>query len=295
MSEAIALNILLGLVWATIGTLMAHVARRGGSVFGFYMVGTAIASVASWAFLIHWPVLLAGDVPRLWDLVVWSALAGMVNGGGQATLVSAMRRGHRGLTWAISQSAMAMPFLASFVIFQERVALVNWIGFGLILLAIATLTRKGDAEIQGGSKAAWLALALGALAMIGSAQTLFGVPSRWEGFQDVARLRVPVAMSAAVFVHAAVYLLEKTRLDRRTVSLAGIWAAEVMVAFMLLFHVLDRMEQLGRIAIVYPLGVGTCIAAFTLYCAGILRERFTWRTAGGIALSVIGIGLLSVR
>jgi hypothetical protein len=77
--------------------------------------------------------------------------AGMINAWGVLTLQRAMRRGHHGVTWAIGQSAMVVPFLVGVLVFGDALGALGFpiavgacvVGFGIYSAVVLheTFTR----------------------------------------------------------------------------------------------------------------------------------------------------------
>ncbi len=297
MLEALSLNILLGLIWFTLGVTGSRVAATRTPIIPFFALGTTFGSVAAWALLVDWPVLLRGDIPRGGELVFWAALAGAVNGGAAILIVESMRRGHNGMSMALVQSAMVVPFLASVLIWREAVHWSGWIGVGCVLAAIAAMAlQREQRNRETEASASWLPVVLLAFCILGAAQTLFSVSSRWEadGWRDVANLRPAVALTAACLTHVAFSLLTRRRPGRETLRFALVYVVLALLAFKGLFLTLDRMAGVGLAGLVFPIGVGTLVTAFTLYSALWLREPFTRLTRIALAFALGGVLLLAL-
>ncbi|MCF7854143.1 MAG: DMT family transporter [Candidatus Pacebacteria bacterium] len=295
MYHAIALNIVLGLLWATLGIIMSSVARRGESILFFYAVGSLLVALAGWTVVVDWEVLLAGDAPRLGNLLLAVAIAGGVNGLAQFLMVSTMRRGHQGVTWAIGQSAMVIPFVASVIIWHEEAPMHRWLGITLLVTAIMLMGwRRNHEKAELSSDPAWFWFALLTLCVIGTSQVAAGIPSRWPDWSDAANLRMPVFVTAGAFVHSTVLMARRMKVSGGAVKLALPWAGVAVVAYLILFKCLDWMGEYGLVGIVYPIGIGTCIVAFSLYSGLRLREKFTPAICVGLVLAVAGIALIAL-
>ncbi len=73
------------------------------------------------------------------------------------------------------------------------------------------------------------------------------------------------------------------------------WAICALLAYLGVFRCLDIMARIGLTAIVFPIGVGTCIIVFLVYSHICLREPYTKTTIMGLCLAVIGIIFMALR
>lgn len=293
MSEGLALNILVGFLWACVGMVMTGVASSGGSIFAFYGLGCTLVAAIGWVALVDWSVMQDG-VPRMAELFFWIGLGGAVNALGQTLMISTMRRGHKAITWGIGQSAMLIPFLASVVIWRESPGTFGWSGMGLLLAALVVMARGRRRDAGEAIDPRWLLMALSTLVLLGSAQALFSVPSHWAGWTDAARLRTPVSLSAAATVHILVMIGTRQTLERRTMKLSVLWTALALAAYVILFRCLDLMSAVGLSGVVFPIGIGTCVVVFACYSRFRLKEEFGLSDIAGIALALAGMTLIAL-
>jgi multidrug transporter EmrE-like cation transporter len=62
-----------------------------------------------------------------------------------------------------------------------------------------------------------------------------------------------------------------------------------------MYRALDLLAGQNLAGMVYPLGVGTCIAGFALYSLLWLKERANPAIVSGVVLSVVSVGCLVMR
>lgn len=269
----------LGLLWTAVGVIQTRVAK-GGGIAAFYAVGTPLVAILALP-LVDWSQVSVAQLAEPALLAV--AVAGAINAGGQQLMIHAMRRGHRGLSWAIGQSAMVWPFVAAVLIWGEQPGLIGWLAISLLLIGLVLSARPTGARLG----PAWVAVALCSWLAIGIGQVCFALPSQMGG-AITAGLRTPVALSAAAVVHITVCLLTGQRPSRRDARLALLWSVVALAAFGLLFATLDSLATVGRTGIVFPLATATTIAAFALYSRLRLHESLGRGQTIGLATILLG-------
>lgn len=295
MLAAIGLNLLLGCSWSFLGSLMGRASSGTRSGSAFLSIGTGLVALAGWVFLVDWPLLISGQVPRLWTAVAWTAAAGVTNGLVQLSMVMTMSRGHKGLSWALGQSAMVIPFCAGIFLWNETVGVTGWSGVVALLLAVGLIASRkggGDGAALLGSPG-WLGCAFLTMGLIGVTQLLFSVPSYWPDWDDVASIRLPVNATATCLVHCMVLGLTRQRPDGVCLRMGLLWLCGSFPSFLLLFLTLDRMEAVNLRPIVFPLAVGACMVSFLLYSRFWLCEAFPRRVLVGLSLALVGIVLVA--
>lgn len=310
MLQGILLALASGLAFGAVGAVLRRVSRAGGSLVTYYVLFGAFYLALSLVFQVRWSRLAAAD--RLPQLALAIGLSGIVSGLGMLLMTRSMSLGHGGISWAISQSAFVVPFVAGVLLWGDRSGWGGWTGLALVLAMVAALglrqeSGSADDEVGGpvgaasatprGAKprAAWLASVTGAFAALGVSQALSSVPSRWAGWTDAAGLRV--ALSAAGFLAVLFVLFVFTR-DRRPGRLVPLLAlAHGALGFLgqaAFFASLDRLTPLGLAAAAFPVSIGTTILSFSLYSALVLRERFRALDIAALAAGTAGIALLAL-
>jgi drug/metabolite transporter (DMT)-like permease len=295
MVEGILLTVLAGLIWATVGVVMSHVASSGRSVSSFYATAGLLSAAMAAAFVVDWPVLLSGGNRDAGSILLWAGLTGVSNAVSKALMVIAMRRGHRGAIVAICNASMILPFVAAAILWRESHSTVSWVGVAGIVCALALLVRKGRSEEEGSPAASgWLLLVIVAFVILGLGRTAAGVPSKL-GLVDAARLRPVAALLVQGVIHVAIMLKLRIPFDRRLLPHAVAWATLAVVSYVVLFRALDLLSPYDMMGIVFPTAVGICVVAFSIYSHLRLHEPYDRRTLTGLALALLGLGLIAVR
>lgn len=287
------LILLTGIVWGGIGIVLAVVARRQWNVLAFLSAATTLAAAGSWVFLAHWPSLLAGHVPRALPLVLLLTVAGIIGIGGMLSLQKAMTAGTAG--WTVGQSAMVIPFLVGILFLGEPPRLVGVLGLLAILGSLVAFSRSRKTSDSGSvSDHGWFRHALLALLLLGLQQSLCLIPSAWEGWNDTARLRIPLLLTSGAV--ALITVAGKKRLlPERSIRLpVTLYATLVIGGQVLLFAAMDRLRAENRLALAFPIAIGVSMVAMALW------DRLAWRNRPdrpawvGILLGLLGVVLLAL-
>lgn len=295
MLEGVLATMAVGLVWVVIGSLSSKVADRRLPIMAFFAFASGLAAIVMWLFWVRWPVLLAREASGIGRLLATMSLAGALLASSQILTIKAMQRGHKAIAWAIGQSAMALSFLAAVLIWHDPIPWTGWLGLGCVLVGVVLLaTVRQDAELEVPRDWGWVLLVVALALVLAAAQVMLMLPSRWTGWEDVARLRVPVTLSVVALVHASMALVQRVKPTRELLRLSSGWAAMSILSYSGMFYALDKLADVRLAGIFFPLGIGVCIFGFTLYSKWRLREPLSALGATGIAVLIVGIGLLAI-
>lgn len=297
MIEGILLSLASGLLFGGVGVVLRRVSRAGGSLVTYYVLFGACFLALALAFQVRWRLVAGAE--RLPLLAAVIGLSGIASGFGMLLMTRSLALGHGGISWAISQSSLVVPFLAGVLGWGDRSGVAGWAGLALVLAMIvvlgrrqgATETMSADARV---GRRAWVATVAAAFAALGVSQTLSSVPSRWAGWSDAPGLRVALSAVGFLAVMLVLFLFAKDRRPGRLVPLLalahGVLGFLGQVAF---FASLDRLAPLGLAAAAFPVSIGTTILSFALYSALVLRERFRALDIASLAAGSAGIVLLA--
>lgn len=298
MLTGLLLIVVVGWLWVLVGVVLTRVAATGTSVIAFYLVGCWLAAVFAWGFLVDWQVLRAGLPARTGVLALWLGIAGTLNSLGQLLLVKAINAGHKGVSWAIVQLAMLIPFCSALLFWQERLTVAGATGLLLLLGAVVLLSRgrlPAAAAPVRASTMNWLGLVLGALVLIGTAQACQAVPSHWAGWRDAGRLRVAFLATGGALVNTVWVVALRPPLTRPALRYGMWWAVLAVLSYVLLFRALDQLARAGLSSFAFPIGQATCMIGFALYSFWRLREPFSRSVWCGLGCGLLGIALMALR
>jgi drug/metabolite transporter (DMT)-like permease len=294
MGKGLLLVLLTGLSWGGLGIVMSLRADRKESPLRFLFLSYILGALGTWLLVVDWRGLWRTPQPRLFAMSGWALAAGVLSALHVMSLQAAMRRGNHAVTWACAQSALALSFLASVVVWGEQVAMPAWVGLGLVIAALLLLGRPGRCD--GVAKPGWRFWVAATWLLIGAQQTCASVVSHWEGWQDVGRMRPALAMTATLCVLAV-----KVLRQRECWGQPWPWRHSAMFAvcgasgFSLMYPALDLLSASGASAIVFPLAVGTSIMTVSLWRIRVRGERADAVTLRALAVLVVGLLMLAWR
>ena len=293
MLTGLLLCIGTGLLWTLIGILFTRISKSQDHPLTYMASALFFTALWAWLFTANWYTLGSGSIPALEAFLPIIILAGALNSAYSIFMLYAMRRGHNAVTWTIGQSAMVVPFLASLVFWHDRVIWNGSLGVGIIFFSILILGFGRSREEKSGRDYVWLVLAICTFLCVGISQTLFTIPSRWQGWTDAASLRIPVSTLAGFLLQAGI-LLRLRKFPGRQALLTGFFQSIIsIVGQRMLFAGMDILGSYGMVSVVYPLSVGVCIVGVSLYSLLIMKERFKITEVSGIAAGLAGIILIS--
>jgi len=285
--EGLCLLALTGFLWALVGAVFSHASRQNVEFVAFMFVSSLFNAIGAWIFLFKPNHLAENGGGGCLNMVVVMAIAGLFGSLGFQLMGNAMRKGNRGVIWAVSQSAMILPLFTAVFFFNEKLGVFNWLGIVLILAGLAMLGIKKDkTEKPDNSAGGWLWMSYAVFLLVGISLSFTTLPSHWKSFHDDAGLRLPVIFTASMLYFLTQTIAKgKKFLARRTLVLGLIYSVVVFMGQLCLYRSLDGFAQFGRVGMVYPVAIGICVVLFTVYSVVFLKDEFK----GRMLTSVLGI------
>ena len=285
-----------GLMWAAGGALLSRVVRRGKDPIAFVALSSFVTVPALWLLVPDYDVIGSGEIPRLSELILFMALGGLSVGLAQLALQAAMKRGHHGATWTINNASLVIPFVFGVAFWADQPGLSNIVGVGMILGALMCLglaTERDEHTGRSTLQVGWFVLAMTAFVLTGLEQIAKSVPSQWANWEDVARLRAPLTLSASALVLQTVAIVGR-RYTRDAPWKEAIAMGCLMVpSHFLVYLALDAFAAQELTGLGYPMAVCACLLGFAVYSVVILRERLTRLRAVGLAMGIVGVVLVA--
>lgn len=286
-------TVITGLLWMTLGVIFSKVADKGEDVISFTTV-SAFFSVLFSLFFINWGTVFNTPTPRMGTLTGIMLAVGTLNMLGAYVLIIAMKKGHKGITWVIGQSAMMIPFLASVVIWGNAVAGSGILGIILIVTMIGIMGAFQKNDNKQKYNHVWLLLSLSVFVMYGVQQTISTIPSRWYGWEDVNNLRVPLNMLGGFLCQEIMFVWGKKRVTKSSLLYGAVAAAFILLGSHFVFLSLDTLSDSALLPFVYPLAIGLSIGGMSVYSYVFLKEKLRPMQITGLLLGLAGIILISI-
>lgn len=298
MILGVLLAITTGVLWAVQGVIFSRVVITRRALLGFLIVSSGVSALGAAVLLTPWPRILAGDVPDWPWLVATQVAAGLINAYSMDALQRAMRAGHHGMVWTVTQTALVFPFLYALLVIGEPVRWIGVTGVGVILVSLFILGRAKPQPKDGhdptrGSRA-WLGLAVWCMLLFGMINTLVTVPTYWTAWEGMKGLRTALFFASTFLGFASVGVVRRVLPPRNILAIGVVHGLTAVTNIFVLVMAMDAVEPHGRAGVIYPLGVGVNILTFALYAHVVLRERSGWLGYLGAATTLAGVVLVAM-
>lgn len=294
MVEGFSFAFLVALLWAGVAASYRRVTDRGFELTPFIAVATSVSALVSLA-MVRWDAILGGRVERFWPLLLLMGIRGVCAQTGMLLVARAMATGAGAVSWTFVQSAMMAPFVFSVAYWGERPRPWQWLGLAAAMVGLYLLaaSRARSTALAPDRQRAWLLLTVSGFASFAVAQTLSLAPSHWPGWEDVARLRVPIYFGSAAtfFWCVTAWRRQRPRVAhfRIVVPLVGC----VVGGQYALFASIDRLTVVKLAGLVQAIAVAGSVLAFAAYSQCWRRERASGRDWLGIGVCAIGLALIA--
>lgn len=275
------------------GVFFSTVARRRTDMIAFNFALFLSIAVLSLAFC-NWSDLLHGNVPQAGRLIPIMVLSGLGNLTGIFLMIVSMRRGPQAASYTFAQCAMIWPFVAGVMIWGDPSHPLNYLGVALIAVCIAMLARKPGHDGQAAASLPWLGICLTGFVVLGVTQILCTLPSRWPGWQDAARVRIPLLYIPGALMLAAVCKGTRRPIPGGMIRAALVCSVVALTSIVTVLSSLDNLARVQKASLVFPIVTGINVTAFACYSRLWLKERLGIPGWSGVALGVTGILLLGV-
>lgn len=295
MLQGIILCILTGIIWAMLGANSSRMAKSGCDPIAFSAVSTSFSMLWAWLFVADWGKLLHQSIPRFNDLLIIMPLSAVAGTAYSIFMLYAMKKGHTGISWTISQSAMVVPFLLSIAIWNDKVSYAGMAGVAMVLLTFLLLGSNKGVKTTQKTEFIWYPLIALTFISISLQQLITMIPSHWAGWTDVANLRIPIAGTTSFIIQISLMLIMKKRANKKILLNALIQSILGIISSKIFYTAMDLISPTGYLPIVYPLAVSICIIGVTLYSMFIIKEHFGKREVIGVVSGLAGIILISIR
>lgn len=295
MSTGVVLVLLTGLLWSFIGVVLSYAARLKVWYPLLALFSSSIGVVVCLLFFSDTEAILNTKTTDFSKLAVVMISSGVIGGIANLSMQTAMSKGHHGITWSISQSALIGPFLFGVLFYGETAGGLRLGGLVCIVASLAAFgaNRSASGQKTGDSTntiSTGFLWALLALVLFASQQILTVIPSK-ECWEDVGKLRTPLIFVGSIIMNSIMIITLRSPQKKWGLALLLGLAMSVItiISRVLLFRALDILATFDSSAIGYPIAVGTCIIGFSIYSMVILKETINHKTALGLLLGICGI------
>lgn len=297
MNLGYALLLLLGLCWTLVAILSSAAKSRKCRVFVFYFTGSTVA--VTLLFLLGGTTVIRELLlPEKRFAIACFALCSILNGTGQAITMWNLKKGGRALAYAIPQLAFLCPFLWSIFFWGQ---ILNWRACGGILLIVGaalflSLAKHEDKSSDLSAKR--VLISAGAMLICGISQILMTTPTQLPAAQALSSFAgacVIQGVNALFFLLLSAVSRIRGKEDiLRSAKFGVLWGVVATIAYLILLSALRLLKEVGQSGIVFAVGCGITIAAFTLFTVIRYREKQTVLQWTAFAAIIAGIVLVKV-
>ena len=302
MSDAVIgllLTIGIGLLWSFVGVYYKLMANWKLNPYNVSIITGVIGIGLQLIFVTKTGKFIAGEVEfPTWGYALFVLLAGFTNSWGSYILQRSMLYGKSGVTWAIGQCALIVPFFAITIIFSEPWDLLKLAGTGAIVTGMAIIAVRNSRKNQTDAPRPryGIQLALAAFTVLGIAQTMTSSTSFFT-YTDPGVCRPLIAGIGALMATFAckIYLKDKGFFfPKKLFFIVFLLAMQSVLVQAMQFFALDRLKACGMNGIFFPVAVGLCIAGYSAWSVLFFKEKASGLFIGGVAVILGGIACFCI-
>ena len=290
MLTGILLLVCTSILWVVQGAVISMAAEKKLNLSAIQTLAALVIMCLTLPFS-----AVAGPPDRLTFLSL--TVAGFANCGAYQLMNLAMKNGPHGMTWAISQSAFAIPFLMGITLFDVPCPAVRGVSLAMLvasMIVMGIFGKKDDSGCAGG-KVRWAVCCLCAYIVIGISQCGGSLPSYFvnDSVSTAGNVLVRVGVLGIGIFAGGLFNLaffERTPVFKPGFTVQSLLLTSAMItANLLAFKAFDIISINGAGAISYPIVTGLSIAFFFIYTALKLKEKPSLPAILGILMCLAGI------
>lgn len=313
MVHALLLLVGTGISWVLVGAIVGWIGRLGFNL----MIYQIISGFFGLLFCLYLAItkenaILPPDgISHLtWCMVVVGCYVnGLFNYFMIRFMGRAMKSGPNAIVWAIIQSGLIYPFLMGWLVFDVPMNICRAIGIVLIVASIilyAAREGRGNLSPEKSTEkkqlcGGWILPSILGMLCCGINQCGGNLPSYMERGQEFPSIFRQLMVTCGILSGCVGHLLldgirghwPKMPKAKEWGSLVGFSLLSMLVGYTvsvnLQFPGLDRIQEMGRGSMAYPVMVAACIIGFFPYGLFVLREKLRPIQAIGAVIGTLGI------
>ncbi|HBN82729.1 MAG TPA: hypothetical protein DDZ89_02695 [Clostridiales bacterium] len=244
-------------------------------------------------FYTDWRMLFQSGHIYTAQVVILLLLSGFCGLGYVLFLMFAMNTGPHSLSLCLGESCLVIPYLFSVIVWKDPTDLLGITGMALISVSIITIgiTKEKGPDKQSITNK-WFLFMIIAFVLGGAELTLYTLPNRIEGFEDIANLRPSIIQLGRLIMVLpfVVKNLKPKDLDKKIVVVSLTASVFHLLVSVVQFKAMDYLAQDQLMGILYPVSLGTYILLFTAYSHIFRKEKL--RPVAWFSMSAIFAGIL---
>ncbi|MHC4872432.1 MAG: hypothetical protein ACYTFY_11360 [Planctomycetota bacterium] len=286
-----------GLCWTTAGVVSSNAAQKNLKAWDIFRISGILSLLIGAGAAYFSGIELNINDNSMVKQFYFLGLAGIASISGMLILQKAMRIGHNGILWALSQSAMVIPFFVGVLMFDEKVTLSTGIGITMIIssIIIFSIQREKSEEKNPGSRM-WLLLGLITFIFFGATHTLSILPSYMKLNNLSIIMRAVFMQLGALSVLLTISAIKRSVPQKKSIKPAlTLLTSGLLCQYVLFFRGLDILAKAGVGSIGFPIAVASCIIGFTFYSIFFIKEKTTRVQYLGLLCGLVGVVAISIR
>ena len=302
MSDAVIgllLTIGIGLLWSFVGVYYKLMANWKLNPYNVGIITGLIGILLTLTFVTKTGKFIAGDVALpSWGYALFVLFAGFANTGGCYILQRSMLYGKSGVTWAIGQCALIVPFFAITIIFSEPWDMLKLAGTAAIVAGMITIAARNSQKQQNDAPKPryGLQLAVVSFAVLGLAQSMTSATS-FMTYTDPGICRPFIAGIGGILatITGKIYLKDKGfYFPKKLFWVVLLLAMQAVIVQAMQFFALDRLKACGMNGVFFPIAIGLCIAGYSVWSVVFFKEKSSRLFFGGVAVILGGIACFCI-
>ena len=203
-------------------------------------------------------------------------------------------KGNAAVYFGRCRMAFAVSFVWAVLAWGEKATWINIAGI-ICLISAIFLTAKGGkdtSEIDSKWHHKCLVWSIIALLVGGLAQLCLMQADKYHAtdLPFLTKAELLLTTYAICFGISALIFRAKEKPNMKVLLKTGLsWSVVAVTSYGCLFAALHRMNEIGRLGIMFPIACSTQILSFCIVTPIVFHERFTRRQIAAIALIIIGI------
>ena len=302
MSDAVIgllLTLGIGLLWSLVGVYYKLMANWKLNPYNVGIITGLIGILLTLTFVTKTGKFIAGDVALpSWGYALFVLFAGFANTGGCYILQRSMLYGKSGVTWAIGQCALIVPFFTITIIFSEPWDMLKLAGTAAIVAGMITIAAGNSQKQQNDAPKPryGLQLAVVSFAVLGLAQSMTSATS-FMTYTDPGICRPFIAGIGGILatITGKIYLKDKGfYFPKKLFWVVLLLAMQAVIVQAMQFFALDRLKACGMNGVFFPIAIGLCIAGYSVWSVVFFKEKSSRLFFGGVAAILAGIACFCI-
>ena len=284
------LSVLLGAIWAAVGSSVAAARKKGVPIWHFYAAAAFGAACLSWLL---W-LTDSSESEIIPELLLFLLPAAVLNALCQALTMYNMKSSATTLAFSLPQLNFVMPFLFMVTFYDERITPFSAVGLLLIICSILfSGSNKKTDEDSPLMRPKEILLALAAVLLGGASQTFLAVSTVAAAAPPLLKSAVLLTANFCTYAIGVLFSGRKEFAVKELIKCSSSWSILATLSYIVLFKALEIMSKSGTTGIIFAVAGACSIICFWGSSLILFRDKCSLRQI--IVLVMIICGTIAVR